>query len=315
MDLNDIAIDITTITTAYDHDGNVHTKDIGQDYLLDLFDDMETVDDFKGQVYRFREDGDIPDVYDDEAYSEGEELGILIADRGLRRDDIIDQVDGNGFRDGFPAFLRDTLEAGSTAFIVSAGDEDFLREFYRDHEFDLNRDNLAISGTKQDWQDGESRGIKRGCGRDKKHQRYFEQAAIEHLNGRSYDSHPYDPLVASGDSPGDEKLLEYARESGGLAIATGERPEEYADIVIDDDSWYGQIAATLGFAGLQNGLEKDTIIDEAASYLQQFDMDHSGAIYEGGTGDREVALNDTYDSIAIGATMTQLTEDILDEAS
>lgn len=315
MDLTDIAIDTTAITTAYDHDGNVHTKDIGQDYLLDLFDDMETVDDFTQQVYSFREGGDIPDVYDDEAYSEGEELGILIADSGLRRDDIIDQVDGNGFRDGFPTFLRDTIEAGSTAFIVSAGDEDFLREFYRDHAFDLNRDNLAISGTKQDWQDGESRGIRRGCGRDKKHQRYFEQAAIEHLNGRPYDSHPYDPLVASGDSPGDEKLLGYARETGGLAIATGERPEDYADIVIEDDSWYGQIAATLGFAGLQNGLDRDDIVDEAASYLQQFDIDDEPDIRMGGTGDRTAALNDTYHDIHIGETITDLTEDILDAAT
>ncbi|MDY6778857.1 MAG: hypothetical protein SVU32_09400 [Candidatus Nanohaloarchaea archaeon] len=307
-------IDLSDINLVYDHDKNVHRNDIGQDYLIDLLDGIDTEESFREAVYAYRDgDKDPNGAYlSDETYSEGEELGIMIAEQGIAKDKILDQVDGNGFRDGFPTFLQDSIDAGATSYIVSAGDEDFLQAFYREHGFNPDHESLHINGTKQQWEDGKAAGIINGCGREKKPERYFTNAAATYITRERDGNHPMDPLVVSGDSSGDSHLMHYARKNGGLAIATGEDAADHADIVVQADSWYGQIAATLGYAGLHNGMTRDEIIQEGRDYLQQYDIEDDIHIQPAAHGDRTISLNGKHHDISIGETVADLAEAMLE---
>lgn len=307
--LDGIGIDFSRISLAFDHDGNVHTKDIGQDFLLDTlpFDDRA---EFVDRVYELREEKVVPeDAYvNGESYSEGEELGIFLAEHAVSQDDILQRATGDGFRDGFPTFLNDLAAADVPAYVVSAGDEDFLNAFYANHE-EVEAD-VPIAGTRQTWAtNGDdmayAAGIEKGCGKEKKALRYQELAAQQDTAGTH--------LIASGDSAGDAGLLSYAQETDGLAISTGAGAAEYADIVIEGEDWYGQIAATLTYTGLVNGDEPGSIVEETATYLEQVaEGKPVNVALAPGEADHARELNGTYERIRVGETVAQLAEEAID---
>lgn len=267
MDKTDI--DISTVTAAYDHDRNVHTGDIGQDHLLDVL-PYDDADEFVDTVYDMRDGAiDPSDLYpEDEGYSPGEELGIMLAEQEVDQRAVLGQVEASGFRDGFQQFLQDSLDDGSPTYIISAGDEDFLRAVY--DEAGIDDELLTICGTRQSWgQDSKSNGIMYGNGRAKKGKRLETEM---YLQEQLHDIESGLPLIASGDSDGDANLLRTAREQDGLAIATGPDAADHADIVVEGYGWYGQMAATLAVAGQETGLDHDEIVEETQTYMEQFEV-------------------------------------------
>lgn len=309
MGLDEISLDTADIALAFDHDGNVHTQDIGRDYLLDVL-PFRDPDAFVDEVYRLREQEDmVQDAYvNGESYSAGEELGIFLAQHAVPQDDVLERAYGDGFRDGFPTFLNDLVTADIPAAVVSAGDEDFLQTFYGNH--DQIAVDVPIAGTKQYWENGDTApyaaGILNGCGRDKKPVRYQEL-----MEGAAQDHR----LIASGDSSGDAALLSYAQDTGGLAISTGPGAADHADVVVDGDGWYGQIAATLAYTGLMNDADTDDIAAETAAYLDEvadrdrlsFNVRTGNAAYD---RDAEMLYDDT--RTYPGEAVVSLVEEVQD---
>ncbi|MCJ7479273.1 MAG: hypothetical protein MUP63_03810 [Candidatus Nanohaloarchaeota archaeon QJJ-7] len=310
--LEEGSIDMSKAVFAFDHDGNVHTHDIGQDYLLDVL-SFGSPQEFIDAVEELRDGSRTPEshVYNGENYSEGEELGIFLAEHEVPRGEVRGRAEGDGFREAAPEFINDILEYGGTPFIISAGDQDFLEEFYGSHG-KVNGEGVEVVGTKQQWKEnggGEplASGILEGNGKEKKPQR-FQEAAYE--KGLPLDR----PVIASGDSEGDRELFRYAQENGGIAIGTGGDASPYTDVVVEGDGWYGQIASSLGFIGMMEGLDRSTIVEETASYLS--DIGYEGGevdVYPGGV-ERLATPHEEYEDIKLGEETAEIAEEALDDA-
>lgn len=84
ISLNELAIGLDKLVYVADHDGNIHPKDIGQDYLCNLL-GYNNSEQFERAVSEIR---DHPYPYTNsylngEVHSEGEELSILISNKEI----------------------------------------------------------------------------------------------------------------------------------------------------------------------------------------------------------------------------------------
>jgi len=308
--LTELEIDLDNLVYVADHDGNIHPKDIGKDYLCDLL-GYESAQEFERSVKEIR-NSPFPhtDSYlNGEVHSEGEELSILISDNEISKQDLLNRVEENSFRQGAIPFVQDLVDAEVPVSIISAGDRDFLGELYQQALGEC--ENFYLEGTQQQWskngkEERRAEGIIKGCGKDKKVARLEENLGLNFTESDNY-------FIASGDSSGDRKLLEYARETGGLAISTGEGAKDYSHVWIDDENWYGHIAATLAYAGLVSGLDEETIVNDASRYLKSNfnyadDLDNI-KLNSGGFNDRLLTSQRSFS--VLGDKVAQLGEEIL----
>lgn len=328
--LGDIDIHLDRIYTVFDHDGNVHPGDIGKDYFYDSI-GFEDVSAFVDEVGKIRgneiEKRKASELYSgDEGHSDAEELAIFIAN--YREDHSFSEVDveklaeeairdgyDREFRDGVPTFINDLAATGSHPIILSAGDETFLREFYdRSVLFDTENgvdeestSDLHVIGSRQNWDHG---GIDKGCGNAKKPVRY--EQTIQAFNGAEK------PMLYSGDSSSDRRPLLRA----DLGLATGSGAMEYADVVVKEDqyferkdSWYGQAAVAVIYAGLIDGHDEQTIVEETAAYVSDLaeddeELSHIEVRSPAGGNDHLQYLNEDHAEIRPGEKIAGLWSEV-----
>lgn len=289
-----------------DVDDNAWDGDLGYQHLVPALDDVDSAYELGKEMYRVDGSLDAPVEYPaDESYAKGEQLAVVAAREAVARQDIEEQAAvaagaDQGFRDGYLEWVEDATDAGAEADLVTAGMEELLDAYLEQHP-DAVDDAVGVTGTRQDWEDGTSTGIAAGCGGRKKWDRYAE------------DGMPEGYVVATSDGRRDRHLFAAARQAtDAMGIATGDGVADHADVVIEETGdWYGQIGATLLFAGLVHDRDPDAVVDETAAYLGELGVEALPELEQGGA-DEEVVQ---YDGEPIGATIADRWQQVRDRVA
>lgn len=261
MDAGDTGIDLSDIYIIDDVDDNAWQGDLGYASLLPALDGIDTEYGLGKEMYRVDGARGDPVAYaGDESYAKGEQLAVVAAREGVSQDDLYERgvaaVDDDvDFREGYTDWIEDIGDAVAGLDLVTAGSEELLEAYLGAHP-DIEEDRVGVTGTRQDWEDGVSQGIAAGCGGRKKWDRYTAEGV------------PDGPVVVTSDGRRDRHLFAAARDATeALTVSTGDGVADHADVVVEGEDWYGQMGATLLFAGLMEGEGIEAAAGVTADYL------------------------------------------------